>query len=178
MTRKWVREVRAMATRAPGTVARTITDLEQLRAPEAKPATLSGLPGRAPIPPVPQFVILSREAAKLSYLWCPAAIERPIYRSGAAGHRELCRPGCFAPIMDDEGIPLTRAELGTKKRRCRACGGPLWTADAAPAPLHARGRPVFPSALAVSRTGLRGLARASTRWLTISVAACRATSTC
>src|SRR5581483_1556507 len=36
---------------------------------------------------------------------------------------------CFAPLVDEEGIPLTWADLQAKKLRCRACGGPLWQAD-------------------------------------------------
>ena len=41
----------------------------------------------------------------------------------------LCCPTCFAPATDDEDVPLTLSELRAKKRRCRACGGPLWQAD-------------------------------------------------
>ncbi len=151
LTRKWVREIRATVPGARVAIARTITDLERLRAADARPLALFGLPGQAPAVPAPHFVVLSREAAKLSYLWHPAAVERPVYRPGAAGHRELCCPDCFAPIADDEGIPLTRAELATKKRRCRACGGTLWTADAAPPPPHAQGRPVFAARTAQAR---------------------------
>ncbi len=141
LTRKWVREIRATVPGALVAIARSITDLERLREADARPTLLVGLPGQAPGTPAPRFVVLSREAAKLSYLWRPAAIARPIHRPGGAGQRELCCPDCFAPIVDDEGIPLARAELATKKRRCRACGGPLWTADAAPPPAHAQGRP-------------------------------------
>lgn len=140
-----MREIRATVPGARVAIARTITDLERLRETDARPTLLVGLPGQAPATPVPRFVVLSREAAKLSHLWRPAAIERPVLRPGAAGQRELCCPDCFAPIVDDEGIPLTRTELATKKRRCRQCDGQLWTADAAPPPAHAQGRPVFPS---------------------------------
>jgi len=145
LTRKWVREIRATVPGARVAIARTITDLERLREADARPTLLVGLPGQVPATPAPRFVVLSREAAKLSHLWRPAAVERPIHRSGGAGQRELCCPDCFAPIADDEGIPLARAELATKKRRCRQCDGHLWTADAAPPPTHAQGRPVFPS---------------------------------
>ena len=145
LTRKWAREIRATVPGAQVAIARTIADLERLREADARPTPPVGLPGQIPAAVAPQFVVLSREAAKLSHPWRPAALARPIHRAGAAGRRELCCPDCFAPIADDEGIPLTRSELATKKRRCRECGGQLWTADAAPPPAHARGRPVFPS---------------------------------
>jgi hypothetical protein len=43
--------------------------------------------------------------------------------------RRLCCPACFAPVLDDEGVPLEREELERKKRRCGQCDGPLWQAD-------------------------------------------------
>jgi hypothetical protein len=115
---------------------------------ESRPLPPVELPTRAPVAPAPLFVVLSRGVAKHSHLWRLAVVERPIYRSGAVGYRHLCCPECFAPITDVEGIPLTHAELGKKKRRYPACGGQLWTADAAPPPVHAQGRPIFPSRVA------------------------------
>jgi len=121
LVRKWQREVLATVPGAGAAIVRTITELERL--------SLMG--GR------PLFVILSRERAKLSYRWSPAVVERRAIDDG--GHllrsedgeplRRLCCPACFAPIMDDEGLPLEREELARKKRRCQECAGPLWQAD-------------------------------------------------
>ncbi len=79
----------------------------------------------------------SREQAKLGYRWIPAAVER-LVRDEVGGVardetgevlRHLCCPSCYAPIADDEGVPLGRADLQAKKRRCHHCDGPLWQAD-------------------------------------------------
>ena len=102
-------------------IVRTIADLERARS----------LGGRV------AFVVCSREQAKLGYRWVPAVVVRPA-RDGAgvlarddAGQiiRVLCCPGCSTPAVDDEEVPLTWADLGAKKHRCRACAGPLWQAD-------------------------------------------------
>src|SRR3990172_7001715 len=121
LVRKWQREVLATVPGAGAAIVRTITELERL--------SLMG--GR------PLFVILSRERAKLSYRWSPAVVERRAIDGGGRllrnedGEplRRLCCPACFAPIMDDEGLPLEREELARKKRRCQECAGPLWQAD-------------------------------------------------
>jgi hypothetical protein len=121
LVRKWQREVLATVPGAGAAIVRTITDLERLPL----------LGGR------PLFVILSRERAKLSYRWSPAVVERTAVDSGGRLIRDeggeplsrLCCPACFAPVVDDEGVPLERDELARKKRRCQECGGPLWQAD-------------------------------------------------
>src|SRR5439155_23599686 len=69
--------------------------------------------------------------------WIPAAVVRPV--RGADGgllrdetgevRRFLCCPQCHVPVLDEEEVPLSWAELGIKKRRCRVCNGPLWQAD-------------------------------------------------
>ncbi len=121
LVRKWRREVLATVPGARVTIIRTITDLERSR-------SLGG---------TNQFVICSREQAKLGYRWVPAAVERLVRDEtggvarddrGEALH-QLCCPSCFQPITDDEGIPLGRSDLQTKKRRCQHCGDALWQAD-------------------------------------------------
>jgi hypothetical protein len=141
LVRKWQREVLATVPGAGATIVRTLTDLERL--------SLMG--GR------PLFVILSRERAKLSYRWSPAVEERRAIDDG--GHllrnedgeplRRLCCPACFAPIMDDEGLPLEREELARKKRCCQECAGPLWQADRSGPPLGGvQAQPLVPVATA------------------------------
>lgn len=102
-------------------IIRTISDLGRVR----------HLGGRT------QFVICSREQAKLGYRWTPAAVLRPAHddvgglaRDDAGGiARLVCCPSCFTAATDEEQVPLTWSDLEVKKRRCLACGGPLWQAD-------------------------------------------------
>lgn len=121
LVKKWRREILQTVPGARATIVRTIGDLEDVR-------NRTG---------AIHFVICSRERAKLSYRWVPAVVERRIRDDGGRLTRGdegrivtlLCCPTCFAPVSDEEDVPLTLAELRTKKRRCRACDGPLWQAD-------------------------------------------------
>ncbi|MFN8632929.1 MAG: DEAD/DEAH box helicase family protein [Chloroflexota bacterium] len=121
LVKKWRREIVQTVPGAQTTIVRTVADLEGVRQREA----------------AIHFVICSRERAKLSYRWMPAVVER---RARSAGERltraddgrtdsMLCCPTCFAPATDDEDVPLGWTDLRVKRRRCRACGGPLWQAD-------------------------------------------------
>lgn len=121
LVKKWRREIVQTVPGAQTTIVRTASDLEYVR-------RLGG---------ATHFVICSRERAKLGYRWMPAVVERRIHNAGEELTRAddgriatlLCCPTCFAPATDDEDVPLTWCELRTKKRRCRACDGPLWQAD-------------------------------------------------
>ncbi|HXH20629.1 MAG TPA: helicase-related protein [Dehalococcoidia bacterium] len=120
LVRKWQREILATVPGAAAAIVRTITDLQRL-------PLLGGQP---------LFVVLSREQAKLSYRWSPAVVERLAVAGrrllrGEDGEpvRRLCCPACFAPALDNEGLPLEREQLERKKHRCQACRGPLWQAD-------------------------------------------------
>jgi len=120
LVRKWQREVLATVPGAGAAIVQSISDLDRLCL----------LDGR------PLFVILSRERAKLSYRWRAAVVEKLAVANSKLLRdedgqplRRLCCPACFAPALDDEGIPLEREGLQRKKRRCRECDGPLWQAD-------------------------------------------------
>ena len=111
MVRKWRREVLATVPGAQVAVAHAIRDLEQLRTSAAGA----------------QFVICSRERAKLGFRWEPVAVEH-LARDGDGrvvrddlGQvvRLLCCPDCFAPCLDDEDVPLTWTDLRAKRCRCR-----------------------------------------------------------
>ena len=123
LVRKWRREIERTVPGARVAIVRTIRDLERAR-------DLSGSM---------QFVVCSREQAKLSYRWRPAAVARVARGAdGAAVRDELgavvrlrCCPSCFAPIVDDEGVPLDWVDLEQKKQRCAVCGDALWEADRA-----------------------------------------------
>ncbi len=132
LVRKWAREVRQTVPGAQPTIVARIADLERLRGTGGPTAMLAGRPGHAPIVP-PQFVILSRERAKLGYPWRPACVTRAARERDECGHRSTfpCCGSCFTPILDREGIAVDPAALATRKHRCAACGQPLWQADGA-----------------------------------------------
>ena len=65
LVRKWAREVRQTVPGARPVIVTRIADLERLRDAGGVGTASSGRPGRIPLAPVPQFVILSRERAKL-----------------------------------------------------------------------------------------------------------------
>ena len=121
LVKKWQREVLQTVPGARVAIVRTISDLERVRR----------LGGRI------QFVICSREQAKLGYRWTPAAGMRATrdetgrLMRDEAGQiaRLVCCPSCFTPAADDEEVPLNWHDLRAKKRRCQACDGPLWQAD-------------------------------------------------
>ncbi len=119
LVRKWQREVKATVPSAGAVIVRSISDLERVRHAGGWPL----------------FVILSREQAKLSYRWKPAIVtrtvsERRTFRDedGLPLSRVSC-PACFAPVVDDEGVPLEEADLRRKKLSCERCHSPLWQAD-------------------------------------------------
>ncbi len=120
LVRKWQREVKATVPSANAVIVRTISDLERVRHAGGWPL----------------FVIISREQAKLSFRWKPAVATRHVVAGSGAARDEqggvvalTCCPACFAPIVDDEGLPLEEADLGRKKHVCEQCHGPLWQAD-------------------------------------------------
>lgn len=121
LVKKWQREVLHTVPGAQAVVIRTIRDVERSRL----------LAGRV------QFLICSREQAKLGYRWKPAAVWRPardesgypVRDETGALVRLLCCPDCCLPVTDEEEVPLSWQDLEAKKRRCRACDSPLWQAD-------------------------------------------------
>lgn len=119
LVRKWQREVKATVPSAGAVIVRSINDLERVRHAGGWPL----------------FVILSREQAKLSYRWKPATAMRVVNdgrtlrdEDGLPMPRSCC-PACFAPVVDDEGVPLEEADLRRKKLSCQRCQSPLWQAD-------------------------------------------------
>jgi hypothetical protein len=122
LVRKWAREVRQTVPGAQPVIVSRIADLERLRGTGGATA------------PVPQFVILSRERAKLGSPWRPAYVTRTARDHDRRGHREPlpCCGTCFIPILDQDGIPVAPAALAGRKHRCAACGEPLWQAGILP----------------------------------------------
>lgn len=123
LVKKWRREIQQTISGAQVVIVRTIGDLERARS----------LGGNL------QFVVCSREQAKLGYRWQAVAVERwtrdeagyPVRDELGRPLRRLCCPTCFTPLIDDERVPLTWGDLEAKKAVCPACQGPLWQADRA-----------------------------------------------
>ena len=133
LVRKWVREVRQTVPGARPTIVSRIADLERLRSVDDGFATLVGRGGQPAFVPVPRFVILSRERAKLGYPWRPAYVTRAARDRDRGGHREAlpCCGACFTPILDQDGLSVAPAALAARKHRCAACDEPLWQAGGA-----------------------------------------------
>jgi len=68
----------------------------------------------------PSYYVVSRDRAKLGYFRRPATVMKR--------GQHVC-PSCFAPIMDNDGIPVDDTWLKRAKRWCSSCNGALWQAD-------------------------------------------------
>ncbi len=122
LVRKWKREIEITVPNAKAVIVESITDLERLRTVERQGS---------------MFTILSRERAKLSYLWKAAYNTRYATSRGLLSRDEetgrpiriLACPSCSAQINDKEGIPISPTRLEAKRHFCLMCNGPLWEAD-------------------------------------------------
>jgi len=68
----------------------------------------------------PEYIITSKDRAKLGYAWKPAVLEK---RDGY-----YC-PNCFERILNRDGVPVTYDYLKGNKRYCPECNEALWEAD-------------------------------------------------
>ena len=121
LTKKWKREVEETIPGVHSAIVGSMTDLDKIQR----------------IPTTPLFVIMSREKAKLGYRWKSAVNWRFVMfggklaldeETGEAFEGPYC-PTCASLVVDDDGIPMTTADLEKKKQCCPFCKGPLWTAD-------------------------------------------------
>jgi len=71
---------------------------------------------------VPEYYIVSKDRAKLSYAWIPA-VEFSRIRCGYT-----C-PSCGELILDKDGAPVSYGYFRKRKRFCAFCMSPLWQAD-------------------------------------------------
>ena len=76
-------------------------------------------------PFVPEYYIISKERAKLSYAWRPAYVYHP--------HRDLLTcPTCGQALTDRDGVALTKTAFTNRTKAnstCPNCKGLLWQAD-------------------------------------------------
>jgi len=106
LTRKWAREAVETIPDADAKIVRELRDLLYLDV-DAKPER-------------PEYVIVSKDRAKLGYGWRPAALEKK-----NAYH---C-PDCYGLVVDKDGVPVKSDYLERNKKFCGECGGALWQAD-------------------------------------------------
>jgi hypothetical protein len=141
LVRKWCREIEHTVPGAEAVICKTVADVRL------------AYRDRRRYPGLLQFVVLSRESAKLGLTW------RPVYRARKDGDPLRCC-ACGADLYGvvnkgrgsaEEVVPLTPGDLSVKKRYCeaervdrhapksrwtdgkpptRVCGAPLWGSTA------------------------------------------------
>ena len=107
LVQKWKREVKETIPQAEARIVRQLKDVISF--------TRNGKPK------IPEYVIISKDKAKLGYAWKPAVIERK-------GKNGLHCPDCGNMITDRDGNPVSLANLAKNKMFC-PCGSALWQAD-------------------------------------------------
>jgi hypothetical protein len=106
LVKKWQREVTETIPDAQARIIRSLEDVLSLDG-DAKPQA-------------PEYIIVSKDRAKLGYVWRPAVLSK---RDGY-----YC-PDCNGLIVDKDGIPVSYAYFKRNKRFCPECKGALWQAD-------------------------------------------------
>ena len=107
LVNKWRSEIQKTIPDAKATIVRKLKDV--------LPFQKNGRPE------TPEYVIVSKDKAKLGYAWKPAVTKR----KGRAGY--YC-PGCGKIVVDQDGNPVDLEYVERNKRFCR-CGSALWQAD-------------------------------------------------
>lgn len=107
LVHKTKREVELTVPNAKATIVRKLKDVI--------PFEHNGRPAN------PEYVIVSKDKAKLGYAWKPAVIER----KGRTGY--YC-PNCGNIVVDKDGNPVNLEYLARNRRFCK-CGSALWQAD-------------------------------------------------
>jgi SNF2 family DNA or RNA helicase len=107
LVQKWKREVEETIPEAKALIIRQLKDVTRFKNNET--------------PDVPEYVIVSKDKAKLGYAWKPAVIER----KGRTGY--YC-PSCGNIVVDKDGNPASLEYFKKNKRFCK-CGSALWQAD-------------------------------------------------
>lgn len=107
LVKKWQREVVETVPDAQARIVRNLDDLLRI--------------GRIGEPENPEYVVVSKDRAKLGYAWRPAAAKD---RNGGYHCTD-----CNELVVDRDGVPVGYEHLRTNKRFCSHCGGALWQAD-------------------------------------------------
>jgi SNF2 family DNA or RNA helicase len=105
LVKKWQREVLETIPDAKASITRYLSDVLSLDEKEPK---------------VSEYVIVSKDRAKLGYAWKPAVL----HKNGG-----FHCPDCYKIILDRDEIPVKEDYFKRSKRWCPECEAPLWQAD-------------------------------------------------
>jgi len=108
LTQKWAREVKETIPDAQSIILRSLEDVMKIERGKKNKR--------------PEYYIISKDRAKLSYAW------RPVYIKSRSKAGYYC-PGCGELIIDADGNPAGLDYLKRNRRYCRSCTSPLWQAD-------------------------------------------------
>lgn len=105
LVKKWQREVLETIPEAKAIIIRNLNDVFSLNQEKPK---------------APEYVIVSKDRAKLGYAWKPAILQR---------NGGYCCPDCYELILDKDNTPVNKDYFKKNKRRCPKCNSQLWQAD-------------------------------------------------
>lgn len=109
LVQKWKREVEATIPKAKVIIVRNLKDIMFLHQEPAMPEQY-------------EYIIISKDRAKLSYVWKPALITK-------AGKTGCFCPDCGALQVNEDGVPVMAEHFQKTRRKCRKCSSALWQAD-------------------------------------------------
>ena len=110
LVKKWQREIIKTIPGAKAQILRSLKDVIEVEKEIKK------------IPDVPEYLIISKDKAKLSYMWKPAFTTKKTSKG-------IFCPDCGTVIFDKDGVPILSSELEKQKKYCCKCKSPLWQAD-------------------------------------------------
>jgi len=109
LVQKWKREVEATIPEVKVIIVRNLKDIMFLHDEPAVPEQY-------------EYIIISKDRAKLSYIWKPALITK-------AGKVGCYCPDCGVLQVNEDGVPVMAEHFQKTRRKCRKCGSALWQAD-------------------------------------------------
>ena len=110
LVRKWAAEIEKTVPKATTLIIRKYTDLIPIIERHKRKEKLQ----------CPEYLIISKDKAKLSYYWTSAVIRR----------KDACIcPDCAKIFKDEEGWNMPLSTFKKKKCYCEDCGAALWQAD-------------------------------------------------
>ncbi len=109
LVKKWQREVLKTIPDAQALILRNLKDILALEQNTGKPK-------------LPEYYVISKDRAKLSYAWRPVFIRHK-------SRKGLYCPDCGSVITDNDDVPVDETWLKRQRRYCKQCKGALWQAN-------------------------------------------------
>ena len=110
LVKKWKREIENTIPEVKAQIIRNLKDVLKIEQDIKK------------VPDVPEYIIVSKDKAKLSYM------RKPAFTVSKMNSGIFC-PDCGKKILDKDGFPADPKFLKKKKVYCAHCDSPLWQAD-------------------------------------------------